>query len=417
MYNYYDSNNYDNSNNSNQPINMGFAPQPPKKKRGRIIVATALACAFIVSAVGFGTFALKDLYLQGALDTNSTIQLNENADNNNNKAIALVSRPETSSEVSQDGPYSIQQIAQLITPSVVGIETMANAGIKGMQTLGQGSGIIMTEDGYIVTNAHVINGSTQIIVILNDETEYEATIVGSDSKTDLAVLKIDAKGLPYAEFGDSSQAQVGEEVVAIGNAAGLANTVTNGIISALDRDVYSETSYALKCIQTNAAINPGNSGGALINMYGQVIGINSAKLVSTNYEGLGFAIAISEAEPVINELISNGYVAGRVRIGIGYDLISKLTAQMYNAEEGIYVMQIDETAPVAESGLEVYDIITYMNGVRTLDGNDVSEVLVGLSAGDTLKCTVFRMNQNGNSETVEINITLTEEKGTDWLNN
>ena len=190
--------------------------------------------------------------------------------------------------------------------------------------IGSGSGIIITQDGYIVTNTHVLEGSQyslldeselekpdSFIVNTYNDKQFEAEIVGRDAKTDIAVIKIKADNLPAAELGDSDETVLGERVAAIGNPAGLTGSITDGIVSGLNRKIKADsTGFEMDCIQTNAAISPGNSGGALVNMYGQVIGITSSKYVSSSYEGLGFAITINEAKPVIEELISQGYVSG-----------------------------------------------------------------------------------------------------------
>lgn len=233
----------------------------------------------------------------------------------------IVSAPQSSDTTFSDeeGALCLQDIYSRVIDSVVSISSMTSSGTSS------GTGIIMSPDGYVITNHHVISGALVISVLTNDNREFEAALVGSDEMSDLAVLKIDARGLQAAEFGDSSKLRVGDSVVAIGDPLGvqLRGTMTNGIISAINRDL-TVGDRTMTLIQTNAALNNGNSGGPLINCYGQVIGINTVKMssyytASATVEGLGFAIPISVAKPIIDELIENGYVAGRPAIGISGD--------------------------------------------------------------------------------------------------
>ena len=241
---------------------------------------------------------------------------------------------------------STVEIAKKAGPAVVGIinrQQRTSYWGQSTETTGSGSGIIIREDGYIITNQHVIEGATSVTVILSNNEEYEASIVGEDEKTDLAVIKINANNLTAAELGKSSDLEVGEKAVAIGNPLGqeFAGSVTEGVISALNRTMSVEgRQYTL--IQTDAAINPGNSGGALVNSRGQVIGINSVKISSSELEGLGFAIPIDDAMDVIGELMQYGYVKGRPSIGIATREITALTARRYGLMEGVYIAQVSE---------------------------------------------------------------------------
>ncbi|NMB30791.1 MAG: trypsin-like serine protease, partial [Clostridiales bacterium] len=364
-----------------------------RRRNPKMLMAGFLAAVFIVSVVGFGSFALKD-YLAQYINSDNGGSISEQADSTNggtggNISLELASKPSNESvKPDETGRYNTEGVAELVKPSVVGVVTYQQAPI--LQELGAGSGIIMTADGYIITNEHVVSGANAVKVVLSDNKEYEAEIVGSDVKTDLAVLKINAKGLTPAAFGSSSQTKVGEDVVAIGNPAGLSGSVTKGIVSELNREVATESGYGLKSIQTDAAINPGNSGGALVNMFGQVIGINSSKYVGTGYEGIGFAIAIDEAKPILDHLINYGYVKDRVKIGISYTEITETTARMYGLKAGLYVQAIDEEAQVASSGLKEYDIITHIDGVNMTSASLISSVLEGKKPGDKLELTVYR---------------------------
>ena len=264
-----------------------------------------------------------------------------------------------------------------------------------LQEQGSGSGIIISEDGYIVTNQHVIDGATEISVILNTGDEYVAKLIGSDEKSDLAVLKIDKKDLPAATLGDSDQIEVGELAVAIGNPLGqeLAGSVTAGVISAVNRTMTVDNkSYNL--VQTDAAINPGNSGGALVNKYGEVIGINTIKLSSTEVEGIGFAIAISEAKPIIDDLMNNGYVSGRPLVGI------TVSGNRY----GLIVESVVEGSGAAAAGVQVNDLIVKADGEAVKTSEDLNKIRDKKSPNDTLKLTVIR-----NGEMLDIDVKLGED--------
>ncbi len=310
-----------------------------------------------------------------------------------------------------DGRYTAQGIAEAVSPSVVSIE-IYQAGTS-FAPVGQGSGIIMTEDGYILTNAHVVDGASKgIKVVLSDETEYEAKIIGLDTASDIAVIKISAKGLSPAQFGDSENVSVGEDVVTIGSPAGFYGSVTKGIVSGLDRQIKVEnSSIAMSCIQIDAAINPGNSGGALLNMWGQVIGITSSKLASSDYDGIGFAISINAAKPIIENLMEYGYVQNRVRVGITFYSISETTAQMYGTKAGIYVVSIDEDCDIANTELEPDDIITEFDGIAVSDSESVQAFLATKKPGDKVKAKVYRSSVSGEGEEFEIEFELMEDKG------
>ncbi len=260
---------------------------------------------------------------------------------------------------------------------------------------GSGSGIIISTDGYIVTNQHVIDGATEISVILNTGDEIGAKLVGQDTKTDLAVLKIDTdQTLTAATLGDSTQTQVGELAVAIGNPMGqeFSGSVTAGIISAVNRTMTIDNrTYNL--LQTDAAINSGNSGGALINQYGEVIGINSVKLSQSGVEGMGFAIAISEAKPIIDDLIASGYVTGRPLVGIG----------IQETRYGLFIGSVQEGSGAAEAGLQVGDMILEVDGQKASSSSEVNEIRDKKKPGEYLKFKILR-----DGETKEIDVRLTE---------
>ncbi len=307
-------------------------------------------------------------------------------------------------------------VSEKALPSVVGINvvyTVSAFGGRTAQGEAEGSGIIISEDGYIVTNNHVISaessslyytieGAKEITVKLyNDDNEYKATVVGTDEYTDIAVLKIDKTGLTPATLGNSDNLKVGETVFAIGNPVGMEYSVTSGIVSAKDREVEVDgTTYT--AIQTDAAINSGNSGGALVNANGEVIGINTLKLSGTGIEGIGFAIPISSATDIINQLIQNKTVK-RPYIGIEGSAIDSYSAKRYNLPEGIYVESIEKDSPADKAGLKEKDIITKIEGTEVKTVDELNKIKNKHSIGDKVVLTVYR---NGKDQ--EINLTLAE---------
>lgn len=304
----------------------------------------------------------------------------------------IVSSQESSDTTFSDeeDALSLQDIYSTVIDSVVSISSMTSSGTSS------GTGIIMSPDGYVITNHHVITGALVISVLTNDNQEYEAALVGSDEMSDLAVLKIDARGLQAAEFGDSSKLRVGDSVVAIGDPLGvqLRGTMTNGIISAINRDL-TVGDRTMTLIQTNAALNNGNSGGPLINCYGQVIGINTVKMSSyytatASVEGLGFAIPISVAKPIIDELIENGYVAGRPAIGISGDSLPSYYRTYYRLPDGVYVTSVNEGSDAKAKGIREGDIVTAINGEKICSIDELNTVKNQYAAGDEVTLTVYR---------------------------
>lgn len=320
-------------------------------------------------------------------------------------------------EGSTDSP--VVAMAQKASPSVVVINVTYttqtynffnmfgnNGNNLSQESSEEGSGIIYSQDGYIITNYHVIqsaveNDTAKITVTLpNDENEYEAKIIGGDETTDLAVIKIDKTGLTAAEFGESSNLNVGELVAVIGNPYGkeFANSVTVGYISALNRKLtISGRTYNL--IQTDAAINAGNSGGALVNNKGQVIGISSAKISSTDVEGMCFAIPIDEALPIIKELISDGKIT-RPYIGIVGMNVTETMAKMYNLQEGVYVYSIDENSPASKVNLKKGDVVTAIDSTEITTMEELNEIKNKKKIGDKVTLTVDRAGEKINVEVV-----------------
>ena len=310
-------------------------------------------------------------------------------------------------------------VANKVLPSIVGItvEYKVNSMFGGSSTAsGAGSGIIVSSDGYILTNNHVVNSSSsssyyQIteatnvkVKLYNDDTEYDATVVGSDSQTDLAVIKINKDGLTAAELGDSDSVQVGEFAMAIGNPLGLQSSISCGIISAKNREVQdSDTRTTYKLIQTDAAINSGNSGGALVNADGKVIGINTLKLSGTGVEGIGFAIPINSTISVYNELKTNGKIA-RPFIGITGIDIDEAKAKQYNLVEGIYIKSIDNFSAAEKAGLKIGDVIIEANGNKIKTMEELNNIKNTLKIGDKM---TLKVNRDGKEK--EITLTLQEQ--------
>ena len=318
----------------------------------------------------------------------------------------IVSSQESSDTTFSDeeDALSLQDIYSTVIDSVVSISSMTSSGTSS------GTGIIMSSDGYVITNHHVITGALVISVLTNDNQEFEAALVGSDEMSDLAVLKIDARGLQAAEFGDSSKLRVGDSVVAIGDPLGvqLRGTMTNGIISAINRDL-TVGDRTMTLIQTNAALNNGNSGGPLINCYGQVIGINTVKMSSyytatASVEGLGFAIPISVAKPIIDELIENGYVAGRPAIGISGDSLPSYYRTYYRLPDGVYVTSVNEGSDAKAKGIREGDIVTAINGEKICSIDELNTVKNQYAAGDEVTLTIYRSGTY-----YEVTVTLVDQ--------
>ena len=310
-------------------------------------------------------------------------------------------------------------VAQKVLPSIVGIEvnyTVSSMFFNQQSTAtATGSGIIMSEDGYIITNNHVISSSSSSsyysiseansikVTLDGDETKYDATIVGTDSQTDLAVIKIDKTGLTAAELGSSSSVQVGEFAMAVGSPLGMQNTVTGGMISALNREVTDSEGKTFTLIQTDAAINSGNSGGALVNSKGQVIGINTLKVSSTGVEGMGFAIPIDSAKPIIDQLIQYNKVK-RPYIGISGRDVDSETAKRNNLVEGIYVVSVEEYSAAEIAGIKAGDVIVSADGQEAKTMNKLNEIKNKHQIGDTMTVVV---NRQGTEKT--ITLTLKEQ--------
>lgn len=390
-----------------------------QRTRNERIIIVLLALIFIVCAA----LSVVGIF-KGIGESNNAVFTAPSA----NVVLFKESKPDGANDesnfIDENGKYTTEGVANAVRPSVVEIYTYSDS--LHTSLLGTGSGIIISEDGYIVTNAHVLQSDGYHQVITCDDETYDAKIIGRDSKTDIAIVKISASGLKAATLGDSDEVVVGEQVMAIGNPAGLSGSVTDGIVSAVNRKIKADsTGFEMNCIQTNADISPGNSGGALVNMYGQVIGITSSKYVSSSYEGLGFAITINEAQPIIEELINQGYVPGRFRIGIQlvdmgseYNIASieeELGYELPDNFKGIYIVEISEDSNIANTDLEAGDFITAINGKSICTYDELYDTISSnYGAGDYVPATCAHVSKNGDVEYYEIEFMLMEDTSGDY---
>lgn len=339
-------------------------------------------------------------------------------DSMQNSIVAPVHNPTSSVEFKSDGSYMYtRDLVAAVRDSIVYITTYITYNNK-QTPYASGSGILISSDGYIVTNAHVVEDGTSFTVKVfftdpetgvSDSKTYDAELCGSDTDTDLAVIKIEGSGFKAAKLGDSDELRLGDDVIAIGNPLSFENTVTKGIISGLNRQV-SDSRRGLTSIQTDTPINSGNSGGALFNTFGEVIGVVNMKRVGTNVESLSFAITINEAKDVIDDLIRSGYVTGRAMLGITYLRVSE-SAALYNGyTAGWQVKEINPDMAVAKSGLTVGDTITHIDGKSVLD-EDIQDIFTEKSPGDYVSVTVVRTDGLGRDKTETFKIQLSEYKG------
>lgn len=375
--------------------------------------ASGILGTSIVIGTCFGIPTIKNFILNTNSSSNKTSlesNLSTSTDNSVNTSLVSISN------YSDTGVY----VAQKVLPSVVGIKveySVSSVFYRNQSTAtasAEGSGIIISEDGYILTNNHIINSSSNssfyeiskankiIVSLYNDETEYEATIIGTDEQTDLAVIKIDKTGLTSATLGNSDTIQVGEFAMAIGNPLGMQSSVSSGMISAVNRKVTSDNkTYTL--IQTDTAINSGNSGGALVNSKGEVIGINTLKMSGSGIEGMGFAIPINSAKPIAEQLIEYNKVK-RPYIGITGRDIDEQTAKNNNLVTGIYVLNIEEFSAAEKAGIKIGDVITEFNGTKVSTMDELNDLKNSLSIGTEVTLTI---NRNGESK--QLKLTLQEQ--------
>ena len=428
--NYYSNsgaNPYGNNNGYQWDFNRyesASAQKPPKKKSSGKgfkvflgIIAAVLGCC-VIALAAFGIMSLTGGFKKTPAGSNPGSSYSQSqADTqtkNETPPLSLQGKPDSGSAVvSTDGKLSATEVYKQVSPSVVGVVVYQYS--KSFEPLGEGSGIIISADGYILTNAHVVKGAEAIKVVLYNEEEYEARLIGSDEQTDIAVLKIDESNLTAAELGDSAEIEVGETVYAIGNPGGIAlhSSFTDGIVSGLNRVITTQdSSYAMTVIQTNAAINPGNSGGALVNEYGQVIGITSSKLADVDYEGIGFAIPTASAIPIAQEIIENGYVSGRAMLGITGKSIDSVEARYYSVPLGVQIVTINSDGAFAGTEAAVGDIITRFGTTEITSMEDLQSCLANSEPGDTVEVTLYRYSATKNNDrTFTVTVTLIENRG------
>ncbi len=395
---HYDNTSYHSDRTDGSPSsgsNADGSGKKPKKEKSPFLtkkVAAVVLTACIATSAFLGFSAGRINNTSGAITGNST----------DNGVV------QTSANLSGDADLSVSQIVDKSANSIVEITTEVTQTNRFMQQVtgeAAGSGVIISKDGYIVTNNHVVEGGSKFTVRLKNGESYEAKLIGRDPQMDLAVLKIEAEDLSPVTFGSSDALEVGDMTVAIGNPLGtLGGTVTNGIVSALNRELnLGDTTMNL--IQTNAAINPGNSGGGLFDGQGNLIGIVVAKSGGTNIEGLGFAIPIDEARTVIDSLISDGYVKGRIETGMSFiDITSEQEAMLYGlSSTGVYVSSVTEGSAAAQVGVKAGDRLVAIDNQEVSGSSDVQSILDSHAVGDTINITVERSGRTGSA-----NITLNE---------
>ena len=402
--------------------------KPDRRPHKGVTLAQMIACLLVMAVLSSG---LTALLLKGGNTTSqaesttttqdNTIVVDEsksNTEDSTQSQQADTARPSENLQVSSATtltPAITSSVIQNSMSSVVGIylsaTTINYTGASEEEDLGSGSGVIITSDGYIVTNNHVVEGGQNIRVCLQDGTEYEATLIGTDSYSDLAVIKINATGLPAATLGTSSNMTVGDPVFAIGNPLGvLSSSVSQGIISGLDRTINVD-GHNMTLMQTDAAVNPGNSGGGLFNANGELIGIVNAKSYGLDVEGIGFAIPMDTAKPIIMDLIDLGYVTGRPYLGISMQDVALRFGSGYSSNPffsfggnyvtGVQVVAVEEGSPAQNAGLQVNDVIVGLNDQEITGTSQLSALLYEYKVGDTVTISVLRGN-----ETQQLSVTL-----------
>jgi serine protease Do len=397
--------------------------EAPRSKNSKLrLAALAVSFSLLGGALGTGGTFAAIKYLGNGASSSQTKSADNDAkaetESSTEKAKAVIKTAESGEKavamqtVKTDGTQlSASEVYKNNVNSTVGITTEISTNYFGYTTTAaaSGSGFIITEDGYIVTNYHVIDGANKVKVTTYDNTSYDAEIVGSDESNDIAVLKIDAKDLQAVTLGDSEALSVGDNVVAIGNPLGeLTFTLTSGVVSAMDRQITTSNSVMMNLIQTDCAINSGNSGGALFNMYGEVIGVTNAKYSSNSsteasIDNIGFAIPINTVKDIVTSIIENGYVV-KPYIGVSVETVDS-DMKSYGIPEGAVVRQVNDDSPAKEAGLEVNDIVTKIDGKDITSSTDMVAAVRKCSKGDTITVTIYRQG-----ETKDIKIVVDETK-------
>ena len=403
----------------------GTGPTEPPKSRGGLVATLLILIIFLLGIVTFlGILNVKMFQeLNAQEDEALTISFAEETTEPTQNSLPMVEEPQpveslpeditinlqdspkSVDNIPQEGGISLQEIYSSNIPSVVSITCTHQGGSS------TGTGVILNEEGYIVTNAHVVDGAVSITVQLTDDRLFQADLVGSDAVSDLAVLFIDSADLIPAQFGDSTQLRIGDAVVAIGDPLGveLRGTYTDGIISGINRDVAVD-GRTMTLIQTNAALNSGNSGGPLINCYGQVIGINTMKIGaftdSAGVEGLGFAIPSATVKDIVDQIIRQGYVSGRPTLGIEGESLATFYQHYYRLPAGLYITNVEQGTYAHYYGIEPGDILLYIDETHITTMDEMNAILWNHEVGDVVTVTIYRGGQQASVE-----LTLTEDKG------
>ncbi|MHB1484634.1 MAG: S1C family serine protease [Saccharofermentanales bacterium] len=376
----------------------------PRRRRGGmavLLICVILATSILTSAVSYGIFNYYGPKNASSSSLSSSESISTIISDTSSSASSTISTGDKKL-------LTIPEINKKVNPSVVFITVeVTGSGVFGQQqqTTGSGSGMIISKDGYILTNNHVIDGANKITVKLINNKEYPATLIGKDSKTDLAILKIAATDLTPVVFGDSSKVQVGDLAVAIGYPLGeLEGTLTVGVISALNRSITIDN-ITMSLMQTDAAVNPGNSGCALINGYGEVIGIVNSKTSAVGIEGFGYAIPINETTKVIDDLMKKGYVTGRITMGISTRDITEELSTFYDLPVGIFIVSVLADSPADKAGIKANDVITGVDGKSVLTSAELGKIKDSHKVGDKIKILLVRDKKD-----VVVTLTFEEDK-------
>lgn len=402
---------FSDSSESSEPRNEDIVSANPKKGLKAFLISVIIILTLLVVAlVSYIVYSLKGNVSNLKIGSGNSVNSGHVDEFNGESPIKFESKPQNTDE------YTAESIYEVVAPSVVGVVVYdSNADIIS-DPVSEGSGIVINEKGYIVTNSHVVGNSKQhnIKIVLYDGQELSGKVIGYDTKTDVAVIKTDKTDLKAATFGDSDEVKVGSSALALGNPLGLdfASSLTKGIVSAVNRSSSGSDKSLVKFIQTDAAINPGNSGGPLINMYGQVIGMNSSKIAVAHCEGMGFAIPSNTVKRVVDDIIAKGYVSGRVRLGMTGKMVSNYQAQIYNVPIGIIVSDITGDSNLKSAGVQIGDIVTKINDVVVTSLDAFYGELYTHKPGETVKLTVYRSTSGRmTSTTFEADVALLEDKG------
>ena len=389
------------------PPQQPAAPEPPKKKKHHVNggkVARSAVALVLAAVMGFAGGYV------GSQMNGSKVVIQQVAPSGSSSSSG--SDSSITSASASGSSLTTEQVADLVSPSVVVITTeqvvYSQWSWYGQSQVesGAGSGVIISSDGYILTCAHVVSGASNITVSIGDK-DYPATLVGEDTTSDIAVVKVDATGLTPATVGNSDDLKVGESVMAVGNPLGeLGGTVTSGIVSALNRSVSIQGSSSvntMSLIQMDASVSPGNSGGGLFNMNGELVGIVNAKSSDSDAEGLGFAIPVNDAVKVAQELLENGYVTGRPYLGISYYAVTdaQTAAQLGVNAYGVYIVEVVKGGPADKAGLQAGDRIVSVDGSEVATQSDLGTLMQDHKAGDTIEITVAR---GGQMQTVSVTL-------------